>query len=396
MFKNKSFIIEIIVALVLCFYLSLNEVILPPGPDANLYNGISENLLSSVGYVDNIRNDFILPSVGHPLLLATLKFFGMTDGNFISALLYFITLFSSYLLGLYYGLKFYLRIILVLITSTIMPDSLMWGVELSIGTSVILFWIALINLYHKNTQKAAIIFGVAIAVNILIRPIIQPLYYVCIPLVIVGYFIFKKKSKNVVVAFIVSAVLYFGFKSYSEIKYGDSRMVTGTYGEIPLYCAFNNYIDLDKIYYSSRWRQISDSLFIEGTAPFKLTTTWEDRALTLKSHVKDFIVEHPDKAWKGFVWRLGKYSIDQDTKHGTTLFFLWIITLIFFIVKSVQSFDDWLFKLAIVGMPIYILLITSMFPYVGVRYLLTSGLYYLFSMIAMLMYLDKKQLITSK
>ena len=40
-------------------------------PDAKLYYGLAENLVAGRGYVDTIRNEQILPPIGHPALRAT-------------------------------------------------------------------------------------------------------------------------------------------------------------------------------------------------------------------------------------------------------------------------------------------------------------------------------------
>jgi len=60
--------VEIIIALIvitgLTFLYEISQVVTA---DGILYEGLADNLINGTGYQDTIRNDFILPSIGHPL-----------------------------------------------------------------------------------------------------------------------------------------------------------------------------------------------------------------------------------------------------------------------------------------------------------------------------------------
>jgi len=389
--NNKSIIIEFVVVLLLCYALSSNINVLPAGPDAKLYHGLSSNIFSEVGFVDNIRNDFILPSIGHPLLIGVFQKLGITDGIFVSKILLFLSLFSCYLLTMFLGFKTYIRLIAILLTYAILPDILMWGIELSLMLSGILLWLGILKIKTEKTTKTAIFLGLAILFNLLIRPVLSPLFYLSLILVIISFFINRESTLKILIAFAISGIVFFGVRGYSVLKHKDSRMVTGTYSEIPLYCANNKYIPIDIPYNSHRWKAVPDSLYQEAISPLNLKTTWQDRSKELKEKVKHFIFNNPKDALKGYLWRLKKYTISQDSRYGTIIFFGWLILFVFFIRKYKELN---LFKLTITGIPIYIIAVLSLFPYTGVRYLLPPSLYFLCSLLIMISYLDKSNWVT--
>jgi len=113
----------------------------------------------------------------------------------------------------------------------------------------------------------------------------------------------------------------------------------------------------------------------------------------LKTKVKQFIINNPSKAFHGFYWRLKKYTIDQDVWYSIYLFHFWWTLSILFLIKSNIPL---LFRLIIIGVPLYITLVISVFPYVGIRYLLTPNLYYFCSALLIMSYLDELKLITYK
>ena len=76
-------IVVVIIAFILCVILFLEFDVDKPGPDSVLYRGLALNLISRIGFVDNIRYDEILPPIGHPFLLALLTLFGINARYFI-------------------------------------------------------------------------------------------------------------------------------------------------------------------------------------------------------------------------------------------------------------------------------------------------------------------------
>ena len=393
MFTKKSHYLELVIAVLLCCTLSNGIEVLKPGPDAQLYHGLSINLFSETGYIDNIRNDYILPSIGHPLLLGVFEKIGFDNGEDITRYLHFISLVLSYLFGFLLLLKSYIRFLIIFFLNSLIPAAAAWGIEMSLVFTIILLWIAIYSFFKTKTTKTALFLGLALVFNLLVRPILAPIFYFALATTLLAYLINRKRFKEEALAFGICAIIFFGIKGYSILSHNDSRMVTGTYSEITLYSGNNKYIPLERKYSSTLWKTIPDSLYNEATSPFKLKTTWQDRAALLREKVVHFMSNNSDLALKGFRWRLEKFTIDQDSKYGTNLLYFWLALIPFFIWRFKHRS---LFKLIVLSLPIYVVLVTSVFPYVGPRYLLSPNLYFLCSVLIMISYLDTKNIITSK
>ena len=89
-------IYSVLAILIFClvYFVSFN----PISPDANLYYGLAQNLQDGTGYIDNIRNDEIIPTIGHPLIISFFNIIGDSTGvlygKITLALLLFLYLFG--------------------------------------------------------------------------------------------------------------------------------------------------------------------------------------------------------------------------------------------------------------------------------------------------------------
>lgn len=393
LFTNTNHYVELIIAVIFCYTLAIDHDIKCAGPDPELYRGPSVNMVSEIGYVDTIRNDFILPSVGHPLILAIMQTIDFDDDLDVVTYLCFISLVLCYLFGCFLGLKPYLKFIAVLFLNYTLPPLVEWAIEISLLLSIILLWIGIYNFFVSKTKASAVFLGLALLLNILVRPILSPLFYLTMAVVVIAFLFNRKRFQKEAIALAVCATLFFGIKIYSIAQYDDSRLVSGTYSEMPLYCAYNPYIPLEKEYRSYHWKALPDSVYNEAMVTFKLKTTWQDRASLLRDKAIGYITDYPLESWQGYKWRLKRYTINQESEYGTHLFYLWLFLTPFF-VGEIKKFT--FFKLIVVGLPLYVVTVISVFPYAQIRYLLTPNLYFLCSALLMISYWDKKNLLTEK
>ncbi|AWX44542.1 hypothetical protein HME9304_01545 [Flagellimonas maritima] len=393
LFTRKEHYFELIIAVIFCYVLAMGQQIRCPGPDAKLYRGLSVNIFAGEGYIDNIRNDFILPSIGHPLLLGIFQQVEFDDDIEVMMYLCFLSLVICYLLCIVLHIKSYLSFFAVFFLNDFLPALTEWGIEASLLFSILLLWFSVCLFFRFKSYRTAIFFGIALFINLLIRPMLAPLFYLVLISVFIAFVLNRVQFKQEAIALAVSGILFFGVKGYSMFAYDDSRMVSGTYSEIPLYCAFNEFIPLDKEYRSTHWRALSDSVYKNAVNSFEMKTTWQDRALLLRKKTVRFIKQNPDLAWNGYLWRLKRYTTNQESKYGTELFYIWLFLAPFFIGNAKRTLT---YKLTVVGLPLYVVAVMSVFPYIDIRYALTPNLYFLCSILFMLSYLDKKSYITNQ
>ncbi len=345
------------------------------GPDATLYWGLAENLHNGRGFINNIRNDNLLPPIGHVLILL---FFKTLHFNAILATKTLLVISSLLWLSIIRTITKNLvsRLFLfcvgpfsILIIWPIIPA----GVEVSILSSNLLI-ISILSFFDFSKKAHWIFLSFALSISLIIRPMLLPLISMTIPLSIV-FLLFKRYrslSVKIILSFSLTLLLIFALSRFSNYKYGDSRLTTGTYSSIPLYVAFNPFINLQQNYASERFalvhfslseqEQIKKDLYI----PF---TSWQERDRHQKKQVLNFIIANPIKAFKGYLWRLNKISGlhmgDRFYSVFCLLFFLF--PLIFLYQKRMPP----LLAILSFAITIYAMLIQAVFVYVGVRYLVS-------------------------
>jgi hypothetical protein len=382
--QRTSAIVELALALFIILFLVIrfqNSDIV--SPDGVLYHESAHNLVDGDGYHDNIRNDFILPPVGHPLVILLANSLGVNSPLVFARILLFLGLFLVFFTMKELKLPRYYRLLVLPLVYGIIPIVFDWGVEISIFFSISLMLFCVARFTNHFTIKMAVFLGLSIALNLLIRPVYAPFVYLAAACLIVILIRHKRKAIPLLVSVSVALIIVNGVMLISKAKYGDKRLSAGTYSEIPLYCANNEYLDLQQDYYSDRWSELSEEDYAEALAPLKITTTWEDRASTLKGKVISFYKNHPGKAIGGIYWRATKFSFRQPNNLGNVLFFGWLFLCGFTLwirrkkLWSVSK-ENSLFLLGFL-LAIYTVGILSLFVYVGDRYNLTTNLVFIFS-----------------
>jgi hypothetical protein len=383
--KTRS-IIEIAIALALifscCYSFENSEVV---SPDGTLYHGLAHNLVDGDGYHDNIRNDFILPPVGHPLIILLANSLGLNDAGTFARLLLFLGLLFAFFSTIELKLPPFLRLLVIPLIFALIPTIYDWGVEATIFFTINLLLFAALRFINRYTLRAGLFLGFVIALNLLVRPVHGPFIYLIVLIAALAYFRHKKKVFLLLASLFVGLAIVNGTKLISKISFGDNRLSSGTYSEIPLYCANNKYINLEQVYYSACWQVLPEDEYEEAIAPLMRTTTWQNRAKVLREKVISFYKNHPGKAYTGISWRFSKFTIDQPEKLGNQIYAIWlaisILVLLLFrkrlFVLSKSTILNWIAFL----LPIYTACILSLFVYVGERYNLTSNLVFILGLL---------------
>lgn len=382
-FSIKSRILDIINIIIIVVYVYLYIEIQPMSPDSELYLGLAKNILNGIGYYDTIRNDEILPSIGHPLLIALSLQFGISEKFFTLSLLIL-----SFLL-LYFGLKninlslVFIPILVIFINIYSSFD--LYGIELSILLSFMLLYYIFTLWIRSKTEISFMFLFLFMGINLIIRPILLPF------IVILFIFLFILYCKNIIktkkyilkmgyIGMVFMIVLLSMISIFSFQKYGDNRYISGTYSSIPLYCAWNNYINLKQNYTSSVWKTLDKDEYIIATRPLLNNYGWKERDIILKNKALEFLLNKPYLAIEGYIWRLGKFTLNADNKNYIAMVILWILTssIIFLILHKVSNENKKYFFISFI-LSIYVVLISAVFIYVGLRYLLTPLIFLIFS-----------------
>lgn len=375
----KSLLADVFSFIFILLLMTLLVNILPIGPDAKLYFGVAENLLLDLGFVDTIRNDEILPSIGYPFLIMLSLKVGANEIMFFWAIL-----FASFVF-MYYGFKLlnlkYLFYPFFLLFILIYNDYGLWSIELGILLSSSFLFFSFSNLYKAKNFVSFFVLFLALFVHILVRPILLP--YIIILSILVLIFNFKNFKKNLIynliIAFFWLGILSVGHLSY--MKYEDNRYLTSTYSAIPLYSAWNPYINLNSVYYSALWDNLDVLKKEKALAPLKNESGWKDRDIFLKKQVIDFAISEPYKALNGYVWRILKYSLNADSFLYKIFFVFWVLFCFSILLKfkKMLSFDKSVY-LILSSLAVYAIFSSSLFAYAGFRYSLTTFLFLYFSM----------------
>ncbi len=376
----------LLVAALLVLFGCITEVPEAYTADGELYKGLAENLLSGKGYHDTIRNDFILPTIGHPALIAGFKSVFGDQPQLLAIMLLVLSLLLGYLTAFVLKVPKYLRVLVLPFIYWCIPVTYEWGVEMSLAFSTTFLFAGLAVFIQRRTWWTMLLLSLALILNLLIRPVILPLCYVAL---LAGLVSLIKRWRVALlplgaVAIALLVIQCVGWVSQSN--YGDKRLVTGTYSAIPLYSANNKYLDLQTNYYSTNWKKLPPELSEEALAPLELETTWQDRHDTLMNKVVHFVKAHPGKAIAGWFWRFRKFTFQQANSFGNWLFWGWLLLCSGWVYSKRKGFlkNQFFLKLLILFSPLVVTAVTACFPYVGARYNLTPNLYFIFSLILIL------------
>jgi hypothetical protein len=288
-------------------------------PDSRLYLGLAQNLINGTGFHDTIRNDEILPPIGHPLLVAIPFWLGLPPPTITD---WFLALSICFLaLAIRVSAQNNIFVILFLLVYHSLLRAFQWnsvGVESSIllTSSLVVF---LLVYAHKSrfSFPRSILLGVGLSISLLVRPLL--LYPLIILWAAILAFITYRKLRGHVISrnlmsvrwlfLTTTALAIVGYAwVHSVLVYGDERFVTGTYGAIGLYCANNKYLPPTEYYYwSGIWKYLPQDQREEALAKLQNTNGWKDRHTRLVNETLAYVRAEPNRAFQGWLWRLTRY-----------------------------------------------------------------------------------------
>jgi len=288
-------------------------------PDAKLYYNIAENIVDGNGFLDTFRKKEVLPSVGHPLLLAFFcVILGLSPATFA-----WVFLFASFVI-LAIAIRIYT-------SSNTLAICALWlyagffahirwlsaNVESSIVFAYATLIFSIICFYKSNFRVLwAVISGAALAIHLLIRPLYLFPMHICfiILLCVVLYFYLRKRHlgtpKFVQRWFLLLATaeaILFLTSSYSYIRYSDSRLVTGTYGTYSIYLANNIHLNPEAKFRSrAKHPKAFDEEFDSLIDDTELD--WEQKQKIFLQKTFDYWKSYPGRALRGWWWRFRQFA----------------------------------------------------------------------------------------
>jgi hypothetical protein len=359
-------------------------------PDAKLYYALAQNIVDGTGYFDTLRNDQIIPPIGHPLLLALLCIkMGLSPAAFSWLLL------SASFVLLALAVRIYT-------TSNILVIIFLWlygsffayirwlsaNIEASIVVTNALLVLSLALLYKTSFKTIwAVIAGIVLAMHLLIRPLYLFPTHVCFILFggIALYNRLRKRSllpvvKAWLILLAVAECLLLATYAYSYLRYKDSRLVTGTYGAYALYAANNIYEPpvgpfLTNVKHSDEFYKIY-SISVNNPA-----ITWQQRHKIMTNEVISYWKKHPLRALTGWWWRfrqfMGIYSGSFSWKQPLTIFHAFSVSFLFILLaikiiafKYKGQKSQTIFSLGVICAALFLLYsaIHAVFVYAEFRY----------------------------
>jgi hypothetical protein len=287
-------------------------------PDAQHYFYLARNLVDGNGYYDKLKNDEILPSIGHPFLVAVFcVILKMSPATF--AWLFFVISFVLLSTAVWIYSRSNIILILALWLCCEFFKHLEWlsgNVESSIVFANLLL-VATLAVFYKTgfSKKSAILAGCSLFVQILTRPVfLSPLhFFLVICVIMVLYHYLRRRGLPLsrfiagwLVLLVTAEGLVLATYGYSYLRYRDSRLVSGTYGATALYAGNNIYLPTNREYLA-RWRHSQE--FLEKIYMLKNNPgmTWQQRHKMLMQEVVTYWKQYPVRAIQGWWWRFGQF-----------------------------------------------------------------------------------------
>jgi hypothetical protein len=283
--------------------------------DAELYYGLAKNLVNGTGFYDTVRNEEILPSVGHPAFLAVFCIIGgLTPAKFswIFFMLSFILLAAA--------VRIYTKSNLLAVLSVWLLAAFfkyIWWYAANIETTIVFTNVLLavtLAVFYKNNFSIlwAIISGLALYLHIIVRPLfLFPAHLFFVLFLVLSLYLYAKKRSSAFIkgwfALLITAECLLGLTyGDSYIRYHDPRLITGTYGAYPLYSGNNIHIPPKSIfdYRVPRHEEFNKMYSLLKDNP---GMTWQQRHKILMDKTIEYWKQHPSLAITGWWWRFRQF-----------------------------------------------------------------------------------------
>ncbi len=319
-YKKKLIYILITLTLLITVYLLFTRIpVLSTDeltPDSKLYNGLAQNIITGVGYQDTIRNNEILPPVGHPLIIAVYSFLGIPF-EFTKTFILISILFLSLSIYLYTKKVIFVLVNFIFLFVLLKHIGLYkLGIESSGLISSSLLILSLTYMYAaRYSLFSKIVFVFSATIHLLVRPtLLYPLVFAFIFLLfLITYKAIRSKKielnhniKSWLEVVSTILILMLTVNIYSKNKYNDSRLTRGTYAAMNLYLSNNEYINPKQSYNTDLFfkyiPEMDKKIFLSKEI------RWEEREHILFSKFLDYVKKFPKRAATGLLWRLKKYT----------------------------------------------------------------------------------------
>ena len=315
-------------------------------PDAKLYYSLAQNIVDKKDYFDTLRNDQIMPPIGHPLLLALLCIkLGLSSATFSWLLLSASFVLLALAVRTYTASNILVIIFLWLYSSFF--AYIRWlsaNVEASIVVTNALLVLSLALLYKTNFKTIwAIITGIVLAMHLLIRPLYLFPTHACF-ILLGGIALYNRLRKRPALLPAVKAwlillaaaeCLLLATYAYSYLRYKDSRLVTGTYGAYALYAA-NNIYEPPVGPFLTNVKHSDEIYKIFNISKDNPSITWQQRHKIMTKEVINYWKKYPLRALHGWWWRfrqfLGIYSGSFSWKQPLTVFHAFSVSFLFILL----------------------------------------------------------------
>ena len=287
-------------------------------PDAQLYYSLAQNLVKGTGYYDTIRNDETMPSIGHPVFLAVFCIIGGLPPALFSWIFFML---SFALLAV--AVRIYCKSNLLTVLSLWLLGTFfkrIWWYSANVETTIIftnmLLAVTLSVFYRRNFSMLwAIISGLALYIHLIIRPLFLFPTHICfvVFLALILYSYIRNRTypapgfiKSWFVILISAECLIGLTYTYSQIRYHDTRLVTGTYGVYPLY-AGNTMYRAPKSIFDTRINRPEEFFKEFHMVRDNPGMTWPQRHKILMQKVISYWQHHPVRAITGWWWRFRQF-----------------------------------------------------------------------------------------
>jgi hypothetical protein len=286
-------------------------------PDARLYYTLAANLVRGEGYHDTLRNSETMPSIGHPLILAVASVAtGIPPARFSWLCLWLSVGLLACAVFIYCGSNLLVLGTVCLYAAFLNEIEWLAG---NVETSIVLcnaFLIFSLACFHRRAYRArwAAVSGLAMGVTLLVRPLyLYPVHAVSVGVVLACGCRYLQRERAPLSAplggwlvLLVTAQLMVGATHlYSQFRYGDTRLATGTYGAWPLYVANNIHVPPDEPY------RIREPNYPEGfkemMAARDAEPSWQRRHALLTDEVLRYWKDHPRRALCNWLWRFQRF-----------------------------------------------------------------------------------------
>jgi hypothetical protein len=281
--------------------------------DSQLYYALARNLLAGEGYHDTHRRKEIMPAMGHPVWLAATLALGLTPTRQAALALWLSVFLLAGAAWIHTGRGSFALAATWLFGAY--SCEIVWlagNVETTIvlATTLVIFCLAL--LYRTGFRvPVALATGVALGACLLVRPMFLYAVHGASALALAGFVRSRlrrarpsPKLRGWLLLLLTAEGCLLATWAWSEHRYADPRLVSGTYGPWALYQANNVHLE-PALLYSTRSRHLPPAFrqVIRHFHDMDAWQSWQQREEYFMDEVLGYWASHPLRSMHGWFWR---------------------------------------------------------------------------------------------